>query len=73
MKVTVEDKSTVKKILHIEIPQEDVTREVDSAYAQVKKTAKIKGFRPGKAPRSVLAAARTDLRRHHPQGDVFGW
>jgi trigger factor len=54
MKVTVEDKSSVKKILHIEIPQEDVAKELDSAYDQLKKTAKIKGFRPGKAPRSVL-------------------
>ena len=54
MKVTVEDQSSVKKVLHIEVPQEDVTREVDSAYAELKKTAKIKGFRPGKTPRSVL-------------------
>jgi len=36
MKVTVEDQSSVKKVLHIEVPQEDVTREVDSAYAQLK-------------------------------------
>lgn len=54
MEVTVEDKSSVKKILHIEVSQQDVTQELDSAYAQLKKTAKIKGFRPGKAPRSVL-------------------
>jgi trigger factor len=54
MKVTVEDRSSVKKVLHIEVPHEDVVRELDSAYAQLKKTAKIKGFRPGKTPRSVL-------------------
>jgi trigger factor len=54
MKVTVEDRSSVKKVLHIEIPQEDVARELDSAYAQLKKTAKLKGFRPGKTPRGVL-------------------
>ncbi len=54
MKVTVEDQSTVKKILHIEVPQADVARELNDAYQQLKKTAKIKGFRPGKAPRSVL-------------------
>ena len=54
MKVTVEDQSSVKKVLHIEVPQDDVARELDSAYAELKKTAKIKGFRPGKAPRSVL-------------------
>jgi len=54
MQVNVEDVSSVKKILHIEIPQEVIAKELDSAYADLKKTAKVKGFRPGKAPRSVL-------------------
>lgn len=54
MKVTVEDQSSVKKILHIEVPQAEVARELNSSYTELKKTAKIKGFRPGKAPRSVL-------------------
>ncbi len=54
MQVTVEDLSSVKKILHIEVPEDEVVRELDSAYTHLKKTAKIKGFRPGKAPRSVL-------------------
>jgi len=54
MQVTVEDVSSVKKVLHIEIPVEKITSELDKAYNTLKKTAKIKGFRPGKAPRSVL-------------------
>ena len=54
MKVTVEDQSSVKKVLHIEVPQEKVVSEFNKAYSELKKTAKIKGFRPGKAPRSVL-------------------
>lgn len=54
MKVTVEDQSSVKKILHIEIPEETITKELDDAYKDLKKTAKVKGFRPGKIPRSVL-------------------
>jgi trigger factor len=54
MKFTVEDASTVKKILHIEIPQTEVVDEIESAYKELNKTAKVKGFRPGKAPRSVL-------------------
>ena len=54
MKVNVEDVNSVKKILHIEVPQEKVTEELNSAYSLLKKNAKIKGFRPGKAPRSVL-------------------
>lgn len=54
MQVTVEDISSVKKTLHVEIPQEDVVREIDKAYDEIKRTAKIKGFRPGKVPRGVL-------------------
>jgi trigger factor len=54
MNVTVEEKSSVKKILHIEVPAETVKAQLDEAYNGLKKTAKIKGFRPGKAPRSVL-------------------
>ena len=54
MQVTVEDVSSIKKIMHIEIPQAEVARELDRAYKELKKNAKIKGFRPGKAPRSVL-------------------
>ena len=54
MQFTIEDLSSVKKTLHIEVPREAVTRELDSAYRKLGKTAKIKGFRPGKVPRSVL-------------------
>ena len=54
MQVTVEDISSVKKTLRIEIPREEVAREIENAYDQLRKTAKIKGFRPGKTPRSVL-------------------
>ncbi len=54
MQVRVEDQTSVKKILHIEIPSDQVTKEIDAAYKQLQKTAKIKGFRPGKTPRSML-------------------
>ena len=54
MQVTVEDVSSVKKTLHIEIPEETITRELDKAYGEIGKKAKLKGFRPGKVPRGVL-------------------
>jgi len=54
MKVTVEDRSSVKKVLHIEVPEADVKHALDQAYQALKKTAKVKGFRPGKTPRGVL-------------------
>jgi len=54
MEVTVTDISSVKKKVQIQVPQADVAKELDSAYLQLKKNAKVKGFRPGKTPRSVL-------------------
>ncbi|MBT8368123.1 MAG: trigger factor [Deltaproteobacteria bacterium] len=54
MPFKVEDISSVKKTLHIEVPQEEVVQELDKAYNQLKKSAKVKGFRPGKVPRTVL-------------------
>lgn len=54
MQFTVEDVSSVKKVLNIDIPEAEVMAEIDAAYNNLKKTTKIKGFRPGKAPRNVL-------------------
>ncbi|MFP4453056.1 MAG: trigger factor [Desulfobacterales bacterium] len=54
MDVKVEDVSDVKKKVHVEIPREKVSSKIDEAYKELKKTAKIKGYRPGKTPRSVL-------------------
>src|SRR4030042_4075707 len=54
MKTNVEEISSIKKKVNVEIPGDQVTREVDSFYEDLRKKAKIKGFRPGKAPRSIL-------------------
>lgn len=54
MQVTIEDVNSVKKILHIEVPEDKVASQVETAYNNLKKTAKINGFRQGKAPRAVL-------------------
>lgn len=68
MPVTVEDVSSVKKILHIEVPAESATAEIEKAYLELKKTAKIRGFRPGKVPRSILER----LYKDDVQADVAG-
>lgn len=54
MQVKVEDVSDVKKKLHVEVPQDQVATKLDEAYKELKKNARLKGYRPGKAPRSVL-------------------
>jgi trigger factor len=54
LKVEVENLSEVKRKIKIEVPSTEVTQEVDRAYRELGKRAKVKGFRPGKVPRSVL-------------------
>lgn len=54
MQIKIEDKSSVKKVLSFEIPKEDISKELDKAYNELKKKAEIKGFRKGKVPRKVL-------------------
>lgn len=54
MRANTEEISPVKKKISVEIPEDRVTQEVNSFYKELGKTAKIKGFRPGKVPRNIL-------------------
>ena len=54
MKTTVEEISSVKKKIQVEIESKDVDKKIDSAFKRYGKSAKIKGFRPGKVPMKVL-------------------
>lgn len=54
MKLDVEDLGATKKRLKVEIPADTIKAAIDEAYKEVSKTAKIDGFRPGKAPRRIL-------------------
>src|SRR4051812_25585287 len=55
MQVTVEKLSPVLVEFQVEVPAAQVRSEVDKAYVALQRTARVKGFRPGKAPRQVLA------------------
>jgi len=54
METSIEEISQVKRRLNVEIEAEEVTKKLDQAYKQASKRVKIKGFRPGKAPRKIL-------------------
>lgn len=54
MNVTVEDLSSIRKKLTIEIAAERVAAEIEKTYAKIAKSASIKGFRKGKVPRRLL-------------------
>lgn len=54
MKVDVATVDAVRRRLAVEVPAGEVTAEIERAYADLRRTARVKGFRPGKAPRPVL-------------------
>lgn len=54
MQVTVEKLSPVLVEFQVEVPADKVKSEVEKAYISLQRTARVRGFRPGKAPREVL-------------------
>src|ERR1700693_5546144 len=54
MKVEVEKKPESMATLRIELPPEEVAKEWDVIANSFARFAKIPGYRPGKAPRSVI-------------------
>ena len=54
MKIQVEKLSPVEKKVTVEIEAAEVAKEIDRAYSALGRRAKLRGFRPGKAPRTVL-------------------
>ncbi len=52
--VQMESLSDIKRKLQIVVPSAEVITELNRAYKDLAKRAKVKGFRPGKVPRSVL-------------------
>jgi len=54
VKTQVESVSDVKKIIHFEIPWDDVDKHIRTTIRQISRSARIPGFRPGKAPESLI-------------------
>ncbi len=54
MRTNLEDITSIKKKLSVEIESEEVDRKFNKAYKELGKQVKIPGFRPGKVPRKIL-------------------
>src|SRR5512138_3609986 len=54
MKIQVETVSPVERKVTIEVDPERVAQELERAYSGLSRRVKLRGFRPGKAPRKVL-------------------
>jgi trigger factor len=79
MKIDVDVVSPTERKIRVELPGDAVAKEFVRVYESLGQRAKIKGFRPGKAPRSVLEGIYGDevkgqvLSRlvEHSLGEVF--
>lgn len=58
MKAKVEKVTGCGRIIKIEVSSEELSQKFDQVYTDIGKTARIPGFRPGKAPRDLL-------QKHH--------
>ena len=54
MQVTVEKSSALKRRLTVQIPGQEVQQKIQARLREIGKTAKLKGFRPGRIPMKVL-------------------
>lgn len=52
--VTVEESGAWKKKISVQIPREEIDKELDSQYGELKKSAEVPGFRKGHAPRELV-------------------
>jgi trigger factor len=61
MKVEVTDIDRVRKKIEVIIPEEKLAELREGVYDELKKRAKIKGFRPGKVPKSIITTYYKDF------------
>jgi trigger factor len=54
MQVTVESTGALERRMRVELPAERIEQEVNTRLKSVGRTAKLKGFRPGKVPPKVV-------------------
>ena len=54
MMVSVEATGSLERKMKVQVPAERIEQEVDKRLREVGKTAKLKGFRPGKVPPKVI-------------------
>lgn len=54
MRIDLDELSPVQRKIHIELPADKVANEFSRAYQDLGRRVRVKGFRVGKAPRSVL-------------------
>ena len=71
MQVTVSDTGGLGKRLEVAVPATEVTSEVQQRLKRLSRTARLKGFRPGKAPLAVITKQFGDQVRAEVVSDLM--
>ncbi len=71
MNVTVESTGALERRMRVELPIEPIEQQVDSRLKSVGRTAKIKGFRPGKVPAKVVRQRYGKQVREEVLGEIL--
>jgi trigger factor len=71
MMVSVETVSGLERRMKVQVPAERIEKEVDSRLERYGRTAKIKGFRPGKVPMKVIRQRYGGQVRQEVLGEVL--
>ena len=70
MNVTVESTGALERRMRVEVPIESIDKEVDARLKSMGKTARVKGFRPGKVPPRVVRQKYGKQIRQEVLGEV---
>ena len=71
MEVTVESTGTLERRMRVELPIAPIEQQVDTRLKSVGRTAKIKGFRPGKVPAKIVRQRYGKQVREEVLGEVL--
>src|SRR5438477_7756553 len=71
MQVSLSDTGGLSRRLEVAVPATEVAREVQQRLKRLSRTARLKGFRPGKAPLTVIAKQFGDQLRAEVLSDLL--
>jgi len=71
MQVSVEETGSLERRMNVAVPEERIDQEVKSRLQRLARTAKVKGFRPGKVPMKVIDQQYGKQVRDEVVGEVI--
>lgn len=71
MQVAVESSTGLSRKIKVSVPDEQISQEINKRIKELTKTIKLKGFRPGKTPESVVKMRFGDSVREEVIRDVM--